>query len=277
MHLIYLDESGNTGTNLSDPHQPVFVLAALIVPESVWLNLEKRLLESIEHHFPERPPNFEVHANELLNARGFFRAFPIAHRLEFYRDWLSIAASLQLRLVSRAIVKKRYAAWLLDTYGPGVVINPHNVAFVLTAQVVNEFLRTTPGSPLGILISDENHEVMPDIEKSIRLLRGEAGSLRLSQIVEKGFFIESQKSHILQLCDLCAYAIRRAEEQKIGHPVKPTELPIISLVAPLRHTAGEPMLDVLAWLDAQQKEGAAREMNLGNGKGPKHTGRSTTT
>lgn len=55
---------------------------------------------------------------------------------------------------------------------------------------------------------------MPDIEKSVRLLRGEAGSLRLSQIVEKVFFIESRKSHILQLCDLCAYAIRRSEEQK---------------------------------------------------------------
>jgi hypothetical protein len=254
MHLIYLDESGNTGTNLSDPQQPVFVLAALIVPEVVWLNLEKRLVESIQHYFPERPHDFEVHANELLNPRGFFRAFPMDHRLDFYRSWLSIAASLQLRLVSRAIVKKRYAAWLLDTYGPGVVINPHNVAFVLTAQVVNEFLRAVSGSPLGILISDENHEVMPDIEKSIRLLRGEEGSLRLSQIVEKGFFIESQKSHILQLCDLCAYAIRRAEEQKIGHPVKPAEAAIIPLVDPLRHTAGEPMLDVLAWLDAQQKK-----------------------
>lgn len=125
---------------------------------------------------------------------------------------------------------------------------------MLTAQVVNEFLRAMPGSPLGILISDENHEVMPDIEKSIRLLRGEEGSLRLSQIVEKGFFIESQKSHILQLCDLCAYAIRRAEEQKIGLPVKPAEAAIIPLVDPLRHTAGEPMLDVLAWLDAQQKK-----------------------
>jgi hypothetical protein len=254
MNLVYLDESGNTGTNLSDPQQPVFVLAALIVPESVWLDLEKRLVEAIENFFPERPPDFEVHANQLLNPRGFFRAFPMAHRLEFYRTWLSIAASLRLRLVSRAIVKKRYAQWLLETYGPGVAINPHNVAFVLTAQVVNEFLRATPGSPLGILISDENHEVMPDIEKSIRLLRGEAGSLRLSQIVEKGFFIESRKSHILQLCDLCAYAIRRSEEQKTGHAVKPAELSIIPWVEPLRHTAEEPMVDVLAWLDTQRKK-----------------------
>ncbi len=86
MHLIYLDESGNTGTNLSDPQQPVFVLAALIVPEAVWLNLEKRLVESIQKYFPERPHDFEVHANELLNPRGFFRAFP------WITDWISIEA-----------------------------------------------------------------------------------------------------------------------------------------------------------------------------------------
>jgi len=28
MHLIYLDESGNSGTNLTDPQQPIFVLGA---------------------------------------------------------------------------------------------------------------------------------------------------------------------------------------------------------------------------------------------------------
>jgi hypothetical protein len=34
MHLVYLDESGNTGTDLKDKQQPIFVLAALIVSET---------------------------------------------------------------------------------------------------------------------------------------------------------------------------------------------------------------------------------------------------
>ena len=38
MHFIYLDESGNTGNNLNDVTQPIFVLGALIVPEEKWLN-----------------------------------------------------------------------------------------------------------------------------------------------------------------------------------------------------------------------------------------------
>ena len=33
MYLIYLDESGNTGNNLQETQQPIFVLAALLVPK----------------------------------------------------------------------------------------------------------------------------------------------------------------------------------------------------------------------------------------------------
>jgi hypothetical protein len=40
MHLVYFDESGNSGTNLRDPQQPFFVLAALTVPETEWVGLE---------------------------------------------------------------------------------------------------------------------------------------------------------------------------------------------------------------------------------------------
>jgi hypothetical protein len=37
MYLVYFDEFGNTGTNLNDSEQPVFVLCALAVPKTKWL------------------------------------------------------------------------------------------------------------------------------------------------------------------------------------------------------------------------------------------------
>lgn len=254
MHLIYLDESGNTGKNLTDPHQPIFLLCALVVPESQWLDVEESLVAVLNEHFPERTDKFEVHANEIINPRGFFRQYTIQQRLDFLQAWLGVAEKFDLKLIHRAIAKKRYARWLLDTFGPGVSINPHNVAFLLISQVVNEHLRQSEGTPLGILIADENHEVMPDLEKSIRLLRGENGSLKLSQIIEKGFFIESRQSLLLQLCDVCAYCLRRMEEEKAGHPIKSIDQHVIPWVKPLIHRGAEPMPDVLAWLTSQQKK-----------------------
>jgi hypothetical protein len=232
------------------------------VPEGKWLPIEIELQASIDRFFPQpRPDDFEVHANELINPRGFFRTIPIKHRLEFLEDWMQIAARNELKVIYRAIVKKRYARWLQTAFGGGVVINPHVAAFPLVAQVLNSYLKAEPGTPLGILISDENKDVEYDVEKTIRLLRGDSSHLRLSQIIEKGFFIESHKSLFLQLCDVCAFCARRMEEQKAGVPVKALDQTIIPWVRPLIHRGTESLPDVLTWLQEQevQKKGAARD------------------
>ena len=255
MHLIYLDESGNSGASLADTAQPVFVLCALLVPEDKWMSLERDLQKVIEAFFPSpRPDDFEIHANELANPRGFFRAFPIAHRLSFRDSLFEVARRHELRVIYRAIEKKRFQQWVAASLGAGVSLNPHIAAFPLVARVVNDHLRSLPGHPLGIIISDENREVVRDIEKSIRLLRGIEGQLHLSQIVEKGFFIESHKSLPLQLCDLCAYAARKAEEQKLGFKLKPVDATWASMVEPLVHRGDEKLPDVLAWLTEEQKK-----------------------
>lgn len=256
MHLIYLDESGNSGGNLTDPQQPVFVLCALVVPEQKWQSLETALAAAVEASWPEpRPDNFEIHASELINPRNeiFRRATP-AHRLEFMTAWLRIAAEHDLKLVFRAIVKHRYARWLHQKFGAGVIINPHVAALALVAQVLNSHLRTLPGSPLGIFISDENHQVARDVDKAIRLLRGVDGPARLTQIIEKGFFIESHKSLVLQLCDLCAYIIRRHEQAAAGSKSKPVDAELWKLVDPLITVGDEKFTDMMSWLESEQKK-----------------------
>ena len=255
MHLIYMDESGNTGTDLGDSHQPVFVLGALLVPEECWLRLETDLTALVERLFPApRPDDFELHATELINPRGYFRQFPVAHRLDFFHEVLQIAARHKLRFVYRSIVKKNFARWLESTFGPGILINPHVAAFALVAQVIQEHLKSLPGPPLGIFISDDNREVTPDVEKSIRILRADRSKLRLSQIIEKGFFIDSRTSLPLQLCDLCTYAARRREERIAGFPVKPLDQRCIPWLDAVVHQGNESWKDVLAWLESQQKK-----------------------
>jgi len=257
MHLVYFDESGQTGTNLRDPVQPIFVLGALVVPETAWLPLEKDLQGAIEKFFPSpRPDDFEVHATEISNPRKpWTKQFPIPHRLAFRDEWFRLAQKHSLKFIYRAIVKRRFQDWSLATFGTGIAINPHIVAFPLVARVVDDLLKSLPGSPLGIFISDENKEVVVDIEKAIKVLRGMEGILKLGQIVEKGFFIESEKSLLLQLCDLCVYTARRKEEQKAGMVIKPIDEGGIPLIEPLIHRGNESLQDILTWLAAEQKKG----------------------
>jgi hypothetical protein len=134
MHLVYFDESGNSGAGLADTAQPVFVLCALLVPEAQWMALERDLQSVVEAAFQSpRPDDFEIHANELANPRGFFRAFPIAHRLKFRDSLFEVARQHSLRVIYRAIEKKRFQKWVASSLGAGVSLNPHIAAFPLVS------------------------------------------------------------------------------------------------------------------------------------------------
>ena len=173
---------------------------------------------------------------------------------EFSRAHVDIEMLNRQRESPLDVVKHRYARWLQHKFGAGVMINPHVAALALVAQVVNSHLRKLPGNPLGIFISDENHQVARDVDKSIRLLRGAEGSVRLTQIIEKGFFVESHKSLVLQLCDLCAYTIRRHEEIGAGGKAKPVDAELWKMVGPLVTVGDEKFADVIGWLESQQKK-----------------------
>ena len=264
MHLIYLDESGNTGNNLADSEQPVFLLGALIVPEGCWQALERDLETDLEQRFPAiASAGAEMHSSDLRAGRGVFKGVSVPDRIALRDAWLQIALKHDLKFVNRSIEKKKFQRWVHATFGSGVSINPYIAAFPLVALVVNEYLAKLPEKALGIFISDENKEIVADIEKSIKQLRLSAGPLRLSQVVEKVFFIDSAKSRILQLCDLCVFSARKREEARWKGPAKSFDQEGINLVDRLAHKGNEQIWDVLAWLAEQQKGGAQKSSGQG--------------
>ena len=264
MHLIYLDESGNTGNNLGDLEQPVFLLGALIVPECCWQALERDLEKDLELRFPEiANDGAEMHSSDLRAGRGVFKGVPVSDRIALRDSWLGIARKHNLKFVCRSIEKKKFQQWVHNTFGSGVSINPYIAAFPLVALVVNEYLANLQKKALGIFISDENKEIVADIEKSVRQLRLSAGPLRLSQVVEKVFFIDSSKSRILQLCDLCAFCARKKEEARLVGPAKSFDQGGIDLIDHLIHRGNEQIWDVLAWLTEQRKGGAQKSSGQG--------------
>lgn len=254
MHLIYIDESGNTGRNLADPAQPVFVLGALVIPETSWLKVESELEAAIHSFGPaNRPEDFEVHGGDIRQGTGLFKGVSVANRLLLRDAWLKIAAAHQLRFIYRAIVKKPYERWMISAFGPGVSVNPHLAAFPLVAQVANNLLRDSGPNTLGIVISDDNREIVGDVERFQKLLRLTPGTLQLDRIIEKGFFIDSRKSRLLQLTDLCTLQARKSEERKIGLESKSIDDGGIALIQPLIHRGQESFPDVIEWLKKVQK------------------------
>ena len=168
---------------------------------------------------------------------------------------MSVAARHGVRLIYRSVQKKRYGEWLTKVFGQGVFINPHVTAFALLSACVNDYLLSLPGKPRGMFISDENKQVMADVEKSIKVLKGEVGTIRLGQVIEKGFFIDSSKSRPLQLCDLFALSLRKSQERKLKmSPPKTIDDSGIQLAEALVHENYSKDADVLTWLRAQNQK-----------------------
>jgi hypothetical protein len=111
VHLIYLDESGNTGMNLNDSSQPVFVLSALIVPEADWQGLESDLKKSLDSHFPDWRDaiGFEVHGADLRHGTGAFKGVSVKKRVAFRDEWMQIAVNHELRPLKNSLAS--VAAW----------------------------------------------------------------------------------------------------------------------------------------------------------------------
>lgn len=174
-------------------------------------------------------------------------------RVAIRDSWLQIAVKHRLRFIYRAITKSRYERWMKGAFGSNISVNPHLAAFPLVAQVANNYLRGLSKDALGIIISDDNREVVDDLERFLKLLRATPGTLRLDRIIEKGFFIDSRKSLLIQLADLCVLHARKEEERKIGLPPKSIDDGGIALMKNLIHRGEESLPDVIQWLQEVQK------------------------
>jgi hypothetical protein len=156
-------------------------------------------------------------------------------------------------LIFRSVHKEKYRKWLVGTFGDGIVINPHVAAFALVVRCIDNYLRSQPDAPLGILISDDNKEIVKDVENSLKLLKSTTGELKLTRIVEKGFFIDSSKSLPLQLCDLFALALRKHSERAIGLPSKSIDESAIRIAERLLHLDRKQDADVISWLSSAMR------------------------
>lgn len=251
MNLVYIDESGNTGLNLKDSQQPMFLLAAMIVPESKWFSLEGHFLDILKEYFRYPLPSpFEIQAKDLKNRRGVFEKLTFAQQLSFRDRMLQLLLDNKIAVVYRRIIKSKFAIFCEKHYGPGIKVNPYIMALPFVCMEVDHFLRQSGPDQLGMFIFDEQKETLDDAERSLRTLRLDATSiLKTSNIIEKGFFIDSSKSFALQLVDLAAYYIRKYEESKLGLRVSPVDKQTFFRIKDLVSMGvGSSVVDVLEWV-----------------------------
>lgn len=243
MYICYLDESGTTEPGDSSNH---FVLVGLAIMAAAWKNkdtqvdsIKKRYgLELSEVHtawmmreYPEQLviPEFEKHdyltRRKLVTAqrtqnlakprtRARYKAIALnyrktaayihltkAERISCVQELADLIGSwADARLFAEAQQKKSLAGGSGD----------FEEAFEQVVTRFNTCLRNIGGIH-GILVQDNNETMADRLTKQMRKFHreGTTWAKNIEFVVETPMFVDSELTSMVQLADLCAYAIRR--------------------------------------------------------------------
>lgn len=221
MHFFYLDESGDTGTDLSNTQQPIFVLGGISVRDKGWNKTQDKLFKIFDNYFDDLPDEFELHTHELLspNGEGVFEGHPIAERLELAISILDLIVELKHGIHYWAVEKSTLSDnnRIINQHYNNKV--PYLLSFDYLATYLNWFVKDKLGSTArGMLIFDNKTQYHDGIEKIMHCRRFQgAKAKRIKWLVEFGYALDSKKNPMIQLSDFVVFVIRRFLEIEHGY------------------------------------------------------------
>lgn len=222
MHFYYIDESGDTGGNLDDQHQPICVVGGISVRDKGW-NVTHQELQKVLTSFlgAELPDGFELHATHLLGMEGdgIFAPYSLEERQSLCHSVLDILAERSHSIHYFAIDKQKMKAARL---GMAVEFNPKHpypTAFDYLVTYINWHVKRKLGKTArGMIILDQKEQYHGVIEKIMRERRyGGAAAHRVKWIAEFSYAIDSKKNPMIQFSDLVIYCIKRFIELENGY------------------------------------------------------------
>ncbi|MBB5207842.1 DUF3800 domain-containing protein [Chiayiivirga flava] len=222
MHFFYIDESGDTGANLADQYQPIFVLGGISVRDEGWNITQERLSQIISDYFGGNTPNdFELHSKELLCPAGDgpFSGHDLQPRCELALRLLGLLEERAHGVHYLAIDKQALAVTNHDAPVPYGSNQPYPIGFDYLITYINWYVRDRLGiSARGMVILDQKDQHHGLIEQLMHERRfGGVPAHRVKWVVEFSYSVDSQKNPMIQLSDLVIYCTKRFIEIEKGH------------------------------------------------------------
>lgn len=222
MFLMYVDESGDPGTNKNSSGKLVsptkyYILSGFIIHESNW-NVSFDKIKDFRRFLKSQykvKMGWELHSTDLLSGRGdwFGSGISETDRVDIFLETLKFEASLPTIQVLNAVAlkekinepsaKTEAELWrrLLERFQ--MFIQKSNASSNLNEN--------------GIVIADESNEKV--IRETVRKMRvynpvkshfkSKSYPFILTNVIEDPFFKDSRHSYFVQLSDVNSYALQR--------------------------------------------------------------------
>ncbi len=221
MWLAYLDESGNTGTRLDDPDQPIHYVAAILVREDRVGALTAAVDDLVAGVLqPGRTRATELHGAEIFGGDGSWSSLSPRERIEVYRTALSLLGSHEAKIAYASIDKRALAQRAAEGVGSARGVAPHLLALQFLIEKLQRYLEWQPHrlEQRALLVADETHEHERFALELLETMQGTGGPIGaghpVPHIVDTVHFVRSETNRGVQLADLIVYAMNRAERAR---------------------------------------------------------------
>jgi hypothetical protein len=200
MHLLYLDESGNSSDS------DWFVLAGVSVPERQTHWIEQDLNEIAKRFEPDEPFALELHGNPMRTGKGRWRRVPPKEREQAILDALGAGVANRrkygVRVFAAAIDRRA-----LDSGQYAVDVAFEQLAFRFDHMLGRLNKRPNKEAERGLILLDKSsHELsLQSVTRDFKYNGHSWGKTR--NLAEVPVFLDSTQSRMIQLADLVAYAV----------------------------------------------------------------------
>lgn len=245
-YCIYIDEYGDTGFNLEDPQQPLFLMQAALVPteEGRWQSVENEILNTISEvsGLLKNKTIDRLHMYDMVQMRSPFDLTDYPTVFRWIERVLDAAKSNETKYVSIPLPK--YFLGTRKVNGiDGIYFNnlttiesddiadkeiksgtfpfsPYQFAFQFLLGSVEQVLEQLDGH--GILIIDQKRqeEVLAKLN-TYRVLRS---ANILTRIIENPIFRDSRENAMLTVPDFTAYILGRSVSDEILNKNSPEKI-----------------------------------------------------
>jgi len=201
MYLLYADESGNTGIDLDNTNQPIFVLGAIFLEHKNWHKINDYFNTRKVEIF-EKFKDIEIHTNEIFSPpkKSIFHVKNWHNNFEILDKLVDLIMELELEFNFVAIDKKKFKLDLQQKFGKFVKIDPYIFAFTALYNNFSEDLEKN--NEKGIIFLDEILEVPETLNKIYPEL-----SAKNKTIIEQALFLKSKDTNFIQIADIFAFYV----------------------------------------------------------------------
>ena len=226
MYLVYLGESGNTGTSINDANQSHHVHVGLMVHESQSISIGGEFDALCRRHFgrplgePGTPK--ELRPGDIYQGRGAFTSWPQLKRNELIQDCLSIMIRRETPLLTAYVNKKEFAQVRAKGDDPNALWqNPSEIAMSRFLFALNMFVDELnmstmdqqqlmesewPIANFAMVVAGDGRSVEPRF--MTEFLKSEDGQ-DSTAVLGAFCYVGAEHSVGTQLANMCAYFARR--------------------------------------------------------------------